>query len=114
MTTPIGSSGGGGDTVPPSAPSGLNVGAPGQSSLPLSWTASTDNVGVTGYRVYQGSTQVATTPSLNYIFGGLTCGTTYTLGVAAVDAATNVSAISTISQRPQPAPIRRRHLRRER
>ena len=53
---------------------------------------------MTGYRVYVGGTQVATTLSLNYIFGGLNCGTTYTLGVAAVDAANNVSPISTVSQ----------------
>ena len=97
MTAPIGTGTGGGDTVPPSAPSGLTPGAPGQNSLPLSWTASTDNVGVTGYRLYVGGTQVATTLSLNYIFGGLNCGTTYTLGVAAVDAANNVSPISTVS-----------------
>ena len=61
----------------------------------LSWTASTDNVGVTGYRVFRGGTQVGTPSATSYSFTGLTCGTTYTLGVAAVDAAGNVSGTAT-------------------
>ena len=75
------------DTTPPSTPTGLTVGSQGRPSLSLSWTASTDNVGVTGYRMFQGGTQVGTPGTTSYAFTGLSCGTTYSLGVAAVDAA---------------------------
>jgi hypothetical protein len=54
-------------------------------------------VGVTGYRLYLGANQVGTAPSTSYLFSGLTCGTSYTLGVAAVDAAGNVSGTATSS-----------------
>jgi hypothetical protein len=88
----------GGDTTPPSTPTGLSTSAVGQSSITLSWTASTDNVGVTGYRLYLGGTQVGTSPTTSYVFSsGLGCGTSYTLGVAAVDAAGNVSGTATTS-----------------
>ncbi len=85
------------DTTPPSTPTGLTTGSPGQTSVALSWNGSTDNVGVTGYRLFQNSSQVGTSISTSYIFGGLTCGTTYTLGVAAVDGAGNVSGTATVS-----------------
>ena len=39
------------DTTPPSAPTGLGATAVSTSQIDLAWTASTDNVGVTGYRV---------------------------------------------------------------
>jgi chitodextrinase len=86
-----------GDTTPPSTPTGLATSAVGQTSITLSWTASSDNVGVTGYRLYLGGSQVGTSLSTSYVFSGLTCGTSYTLGVAAVDAAGNVSGIATIA-----------------
>ena len=63
--------------------------------MALSWTASTDDVGVTGYRVFQDGSQVGTSATTSFSFTGLTCGTTYTLGVAAVDAAGNVSGTAT-------------------
>ena len=70
---------------------GLATSAVGQSSATLSWTASSDNVAVTGYRVFRDGTQVGTT-AVDELHGtGLTCATTYTLGVAALDAAGNVS-----------------------
>jgi len=43
----------GGDTQPPTAPTNLTAGAVASSQINLSWTASTDNVGVTGYRFCQ-------------------------------------------------------------
>ncbi|MET0237948.1 MAG: discoidin domain-containing protein [Kibdelosporangium sp.] len=45
-----------GDTVPPTAPSGLTFSQPGSGQINLTWTASTDNVGVTGYDVYANNT----------------------------------------------------------
>ena len=52
---------------------------------------------MTGYRLYLGGSQVGTSPSTSYVFSGLACGTSYTLGVAAVDGAGNVSGTATIS-----------------
>ena len=83
------------DTTPPSTPTGLATSAIGQTSVALSWNASTDDVGVTGYRVFRDGSQVGTPSATSFSFTGLTCGTTYTLGVAAVDAAGNVSGIAT-------------------
>ena len=62
-----------------------------QTSITLDWNAATDDVGVTGYRLYNGSTQVGTATGTTYTFSGLACGVTYTLGVTAVDAAGNES-----------------------
>src|SRR3989344_1612237 len=50
----------GGDILPPSAPTGLTATAVSSSQINLSWNASTDNVGVAGYRIYRGGTQIAT------------------------------------------------------
>ena len=52
---------------------------------------------MSGYRLYQNGGQVGTSSSVGYIFGGLTCATSYTLGVAAVDGAGNVSGVATVS-----------------
>ena len=71
----------------------------------LSWTGSTDNVAVTGYLVYLNGSQVGTSLSTSYLYlSGLVCGTSYTLGVAAIDAASNVSAIATVSQQTSACP----------
>ena len=85
------------DTTPPSTPTGLATSAISQTSATLSWTASTDNVGVTGYQLFRDGTQVGTSATTSYSYTGLTCATTYTLGVAAVDAAGNVSGTATKS-----------------
>jgi len=60
----------------------------------LAWTASTDAVGVSGYRVYRNGTQVGTTSSTAFTDGGLTPSTTYSYTVAAYDGSGNVSAAS--------------------
>src|SRR5262249_52922678 len=83
------------DTTPPSTPTGLATSAIGQTSATLSWSPSTDNVGVTGYRVYLNGGLVTTALTTSYLYSGLSCGTGYTLGVAAVDAAGNTSTTAT-------------------
>ena len=83
------------DTTPPSVPAGLSATAVSSTQINLSWTASTDNVGVTGYDVFRNGTQVGTTTTTSYQDTGLTAGTTYSYTVAAYDAAGNVSAQST-------------------
>jgi chitinase len=91
-----GSGGGGGsDTTAPSVPGGLRVTGTTSSSISLAWNASTDNVGVTGYRVYEGSTLVASPAGTSATVGGLAASSTHTYTVAARDAAGNESAKST-------------------
>ena len=48
------------DTTPPTVPTGLVVTGTTTTSVALAWTASTDNVGVTGYKIYRGGVQVGT------------------------------------------------------
>ncbi|WP_084558108.1 fibronectin type III domain-containing protein [Hamadaea tsunoensis] len=87
-------SGGGGDTAAPSVPGGLASPSQTSASISLTWNASTDNTGVTGYRVLRNGTQIATTTTTGYTDVGLAAGTSYTYTVAAYDAAGNVSAAS--------------------
>jgi hypothetical protein len=63
----------------------------------FSWSASTDNVGVTGYTAYNGATSAGTTAATSYTVSGLACGTAYTLGADAYDAAGNHSTKATLS-----------------
>jgi chitodextrinase len=83
------------DTTPPSIPTGLTATANSSTEIDLSWTASTDNVGVTGYKIYRNGTQVGTTTSVTaYADTGLVTSTIYNYTVAAYDAAGNVSSQS--------------------
>lgn len=82
------------DTQAPTAPGSLTSSNVSQTSLNLSWTASTDNVGVTGYIVYKDGAQLATTTSTAYSVTGLTANTAYSFYVKATDAAANVSSAS--------------------
>ena len=92
------------DTTAPTVPTGLTATAPTSSQVNLSWTASTDTVGVTGYRVFRNGTQVGTSASPSYQNTGLSGSTTYTYTVAAYDAAGNVSAQSAPATVTTPAP----------
>jgi len=85
---------GGGDTQAPTAPTNLTSPSKTSTSVSLSWSASTDNVGVTGYDVYNGSTLAGSTSSTSFTVSGLTANTQYTFTVKAKDAANNVSAAS--------------------
>jgi len=75
----------------PSTPTGLLASAVSSSQINLSWTASTDNVGVTGYRVYRAGTLLATLAAVtSYQNTGLAASTSYSYTVQAVDAAGNL------------------------
>lgn len=87
-------SGGPSDTTVPSTPASLAASGTTSSSTNLSWTASTDNVAVTGYNVYRGTTLLGTATGTTYTATGLTASTTYTFTVKAKDAAGNLSAAS--------------------
>ncbi|MCY9591363.1 bacillolysin [Paenibacillus chitinolyticus] len=82
------------DTLPPTAPGNLVSTAKTSSSVSLSWSASTDNVGVAGYDVYNGSTLATTVTGTSATVSGLQGGTSYTFTVKARDAAGNVSPAS--------------------
>jgi chitodextrinase len=102
MATPIGGAPPP-DTQAPTTPSGLSATAVGQTQINLSWTASTDNVGVTGYRIErcQGVScsnfaEIAATSGTGTTFSntGLTAGTSYSYRVRAQDAVPNLSGYS--------------------
>ncbi|QMU70686.1 cellulose binding domain-containing protein [Streptacidiphilus sp. P02-A3a] len=82
------------DTTPPSTPTGLAVSGTGPGSISLSWKAATDNVGVTGYNVYEGSSVVATVTGTTANITGLLAGSSHTFDVTAFDAAGNESPAS--------------------
>gem|GEM_PF-1309147 len=83
------------DTHAPAVPAGLASANITQTSFTLSWTASTDNVGVIGYDVYRDGTYLETVTGTTFGISGLSAGTTYVMTVRAKDAANNVSAAST-------------------
>jgi chitodextrinase len=89
-----GGDGGGPDTQAPSVPTGLTVTGTTATSATLSWTASTDNVGVSGYLILRDGTQVGTSLTTTYSDSGLAASTAYTYTVKARDAAGNTSAAS--------------------
>ena len=82
---------GGGDTQAPSVPTGLSVSNIAQTSADVSWNASSDNVGVTGYNVYVDGNLDGSTASTNYALSSLSANTTYTVAISAYDAAGNES-----------------------
>ncbi|MFI6321270.1 LamG-like jellyroll fold domain-containing protein [Nonomuraea sp. NPDC050556] len=100
MNTPVGQPGPP-DTTPPTAPGSLAAtGGPG--SAQLTWTASTDNVGVAGYTVHRsttagftpsGANQVGSTSSTSFVDSGVAAGTYY-YRVLAFDGSSNTSASS--------------------
>ncbi|MFD8810339.1 carbohydrate binding domain-containing protein [Streptomyces sp. NPDC059627] len=86
--------GGSSDTQAPTAPTNLTSTGKTSSSVSLSWSAATDNVGVTAYDVYSGSSQVTSVSGTSATVSGLAASTAYTFTVKARDAAGNVSAAS--------------------
>ncbi len=86
------------DTQAPTAPGSLSSSGITETSIDLSWSASSDNVGVTGYDVYVDGSLDGSTASTSYTVSGLTASTTYTLSVRAKDAAGNESSPSSISE----------------
>lgn len=83
-----------GDTTAPTAPANLTVTSKTDTAVNMSWSASTDNVGVTGYLVYRGTQQVASVADTTATVTGLTPSTAYTFTVKATDAAGNLSSAS--------------------
>ena len=80
-----------GDTTPPSMPGTPVASGTTGVQTTLTWAASTDSVGVTGYLVYRGGVLIATVTSTTFTDTGLSEGTTYGYSIKAKDAAGNLS-----------------------
>lgn len=91
----LGSPSGTSDTTAPSVPGSLAAVDITTTGFTVSWTASTDNIGVTGYEVYLDGTSVGVVSVTSKTFTALTAGTSYSVTVRARDAAGNWSAQST-------------------
>lgn len=86
------------DKIAPSAPSSLRTSAVGNNDITLAWGASTDNVGVTGYRIQRNGATLTTVGAnvLTYKDTGLSASTSYDYTVVALDAANNTSPAATL------------------
>ncbi len=100
------------DTQAPTAPTNLSAAPASTTQVNLAWTASTDNRGVTGYRVERCTgasctsfAQIATTTTTSYTNTGLTAATSYRYRVRATDAAGNLSGYSNIASAATPPNI---------
>jgi hypothetical protein len=96
------------DSIAPSTPTNLSATANSSTQVNLAWNASTDNVGVTGYKIYRNGTQIGTSTVASLIDAATTGGTTYSYTVTAFDAAGNPSALSnaaTVTTPPAIVPV---------
>jgi hypothetical protein len=82
------------DSQAPSTPTNLHVTGSTLNTIGIAWSASTDNIGVTGYQVKRNGSLLGTIASLSYTDTGLAPGTSYNYTISAVDFAGNVSAAS--------------------
>jgi hypothetical protein len=87
--------GGSVDTQAPTAPV-LSLQSKTSTTVNLVWTAATDNVGVSGYEVFNGATLVGTPTATNFSVSGLSPNTAYTFSVKAKDVAGNTSLASNL------------------
>lgn len=83
------------DTTPPTTPV-LSASGTNSTTTTLSWTTSTDNIGVTGYNIYQGAILIGSAAASPTTITGLTPLTTYSFTLRAFDAAGNLSPLSNV------------------
>ncbi|MBP6964503.1 MAG: metallophosphoesterase [Armatimonadetes bacterium] len=91
------------DLTRPTIPTGFTATASGPTTIYLSWTAATDNIGVAGYKIYRGGTYTGYSTATNFTDTGLTPNTTYSYQVSAYDAAGNESVRSATRTATTPA-----------
>jgi mannan endo-1,4-beta-mannosidase len=85
------------DSLPPTLPSQLAAASATPTSVSLTWAGSSDNLGVVGYGVYTNGVSAGTSTLTSYTVSGLACGTSYSFGVDAYDAAGNRSSKAPLS-----------------
>ena len=93
------------DASPPTVPAGLTAGVATRNSVSVSWSASSDNVGVAGYRVYLNDVAAGDTQGTERTFSDLVCGRSYAIAVDAADAVGNRSAKATIAAKTKPCKL---------
>jgi uncharacterized protein YkwD/chitodextrinase len=93
-----------GDTQPPSTPTLTSAIAKSSTQVDLTWSASTDNVGVTGYQIVRNGGLLASVAGTTYSDTTAAANTTYTYTVRAYDGAGNLSAASNAIAVTTPAP----------
>jgi len=93
------------DSTAPSAPSDLQATDTSLTSVTVAWGASSDNLGVTGYRVYKDDTPVGDVDATQFTVPDLACGSTYTIAVDAADAAGNRSGKSSVTAATAPCKL---------
>ncbi len=84
------------DNIVPSTPTAFTSDSITASSVVLNWTASTDNFGIAGYEIYEGSNLLALTSNNTYKVTGLSASTTYSFTVRAKD----VSDLFSVASEP--------------
>jgi uncharacterized lipoprotein YddW (UPF0748 family)/chitodextrinase len=82
------------DSQAPTVPTGVTATAASTTSIQLNWTASTDNVGVVGYKIWRNGTNIATSATTSYTDTGRTANTSYSYTISAYDAVPNNSVQS--------------------
>ena len=92
------------DTQAPSVPQNLTANAPNPFQVNLSWNASTDNVGVTGYEIYRNGTLLTTRTTTTYTDTTVVPGQAHSYQVRARDAAGNRSAFGNTATVTPPPP----------
>ena len=87
------------DRTPPSTPGSFTASSLGVTSVTMTWTASTDNIAVTGYQLQRAGTTIATLPAgtLTYTDNGLTPSTAYSYTLRAFDASNNFSGAASLT-----------------
>lgn len=90
------------DTQPPTTPTSLSLVAALPISMTLTWSPSTDNVGVTGYGMFHDGAPVQVVTGTTFVYQGLSCGTSHQLGVHAYDAKGNHSPIASVTASTSP------------
>ena len=90
------------DVTPPTVPAGLTATAVSSSQINLSWNASSDSVGVAGYKIFRNGTQVGTSTTTSFQNAALADGTSYSYTVSAYDVAGNNSNQSTAAAATTP------------
>ena len=84
------------DSVPPSAPTGMNQVAATTMSATVSWVRSTDNFGVTGYGAFKSGVPIGITAGASYTFAGLLCGSSYAVALGVMETELEANGLDTV------------------